>query len=285
VTLKGPIGTPVATGFRSVSVRLRKLLDLYANFRPVRSLPGALTHFGVMDMIIVRENTEGLHAGLEHEVVPGVVESLKVVSERAATRIARWGFECARRYGRKRVTCVHKANIMKLSDGLFLQCFRNVASEYPDIQSDDVIINALCTNLILKPHEFDVLLMENLYGDIVSDVAAGLVGGHGLVPGVNVGDCCAVFEAVHGTARDIAGKNVANPIALLRSGVLMLEHLGEVEAARRVRSALHYTIADAGVKTRDIGGTASTTEFASAVADAVGRGLEHDGQDASQGRE
>jgi isocitrate dehydrogenase (NAD+) len=272
VALKGPIGTPIAKGFQSVNVRLRKILDLYVNFRPVRSLPGCLTHFGELDLVIVRENTEGLYAGLEHEVVPGVVESLKVVSERASTRIARWAFEHARAAGRKRVTCIHKANIMKMSDGLFLKCFRDVGVEYPDIRHDDRIVDALCMQLVMAPHGFDVLLLENLYGDIVSDLAAGLVGGLGMVPGANIGDNCAVFEAVHGTAPDIAGKNLANPIALLRSGILMLEHLGEDEAARRVEAALAYTMSETPVRTRDLGGTASTSEFTTALCEAVREG-------------
>ena len=272
VALKGPIGTPIAKGFQSVNVRLRKILDLYVNFRPVKSLPGCLTHFGELDLVIVRENTEGLYAGLEHEVVPGVVESLKVVSERASTRIARWAFEHSRTAGRKRVTCIHKANIMKMSDGLFLKCFRDVGVEYPDIRHDDRIVDALCMQLVMAPHGFDVLLLENLYGDIVSDLAAGLVGGLGMVPGANIGDNCAVFEAVHGTAPDIAGKNLANPIALLRSGILMLEHLGEDEAARRVEAALSYTMSETPVRTRDLGGTASTSEFTTALCEAVREG-------------
>lgn len=272
VALKGPIGTPIAKGFQSVNVRLRKVLDLYSNFRPVKSLPGTEAHYGDMDLIIVRENTEGLYAGLEHEIVPGVVTSLKVVSERASTRIARWAFEFARRAGRKRVTCVHKANIMKLSDGLFLKCFREVAVEYPDIQFDERIVDALCMQLVMKPHQFDVLLLENLYGDIVSDLAAGLIGGLGMVPGANIGDECAVFEAVHGTAPDIAGTNMANPTALLRSGILMLEHLGELDAARRVNAALEHTLASTTVRTRDLGGTASTTQFAEAICSAIQKG-------------
>ena len=276
VTLKGPIGTPIAKGFQSVNVRLRKVLDLYCNFRPVESLPGALTHFGDMDMIIVRENTEGLYAGLEHEVVPGVVESLKIVSERASTRIARWAFEYARTHGRKRVTCVHKANIMKMSDGLFLKCFRNVAVDYPEIHHDEKIVDALCMNLVMNPHQFDMLLLENLYGDIVSDLGAGLVGGLGMVPGANIGDDSALFEAVHGTAPDIAGQNIANPIALLRSGILMLEHLGEPHAAHRVRRALEHVMTRTDVRTRDLGGTASTSEFTAALCSAIqsGAGLD-----------
>ena len=273
VTLKGPIGTPIGKGFQSVNVRLRKALDMYANFRPVRSLPGCLTHFGELDLIIVRENTEGLYAGLEHEVVPGVVESLKVVSERASTRIAKWAFEFARKVGRQRVTCAHKANILKMSDGLFLKCFRNVAVEYPEIRHDERIVDALCMQLVMKPQQFDVLLLENLYGDIVSDLAAGLVGGLGMVPGANIGDEFAVFEAVHGTAPDIAGKNVANPIALLRSGIIMLDHIGEPDAARRIDAALAYVLSKTPVRTRDLGGTASTTEFTAAVCEAVRSGV------------
>jgi len=269
VALKGPIGTPIAKGFQSVNVRLRKLLDLYCNFRPVESLAGALTHFGELDLVIVRENTEGLYAGLEHEVVPGVVESLKIVTERATTRIARWAFEYARRTGRKRITCIHKANIMKMSDGLFLKCFRTVAEEYPDIEHDDRIVDALCMQLVLKPKQFDMLLLENLYGDIVSDLAAGLVGGLGLVPGANIGDDCAVFEAVHGTAPDIAGKNIANPTALLRSAILMLEHLGEQAAAERVKASINYVMTKTDVRTGDLGGTATTSEYADALCDAI----------------
>jgi isocitrate dehydrogenase (NAD+) len=264
VALKGPLGTPIGKGYKSANVGLRKVLDLYSNFRPVRSLKGALTQFGELDLVIVRENTEGLYAGLEHEVVPGVVESIKVVSEKASLRIAKWAFEYARKAGRKRVTCCHKANIMKMSDGLFLSCFRRVAVEYPEIQFDDRIIDALCMDLVIKPQKYDVLLLENLYGDIVSDLAAGLVGGLGLVPGANMGDEIGVFEAVHGTAPDIAGQNKANPTALLRSAILMLEFLGEAEAARKVDAALEKTIQD-GVKTGDLGGSASTSEFADAV--------------------
>lgn len=272
VALKGPIGTPIAKGFQSVNVRLRKLLDLYSNFRPVRSLPGAETHFGQLDFVIVRENTEGLYAGLEHEIVPGVVTSLKVVSERASLRIAKWAFEYARRAGRKRVTCVHKANIMKMSDGLFLKCFRDVSVNYPDIVADERIVDALCMQLVMNPGQFDVLLLENLYGDIVSDLGAGLVGGLGIVPGANVGDDCAVFEAVHGSAPDIAGKHLANPTALLRSAILMLEHLDEFEAANRVSAALADTLTKTSIRTRDLGGSSSTTEFTAAICEAIQRG-------------
>ncbi len=261
VALKGPLTTPVGTGFASVNVRLRKTLDLYANLRPVRTLPGIVTPFGDLDLVVVRENTEDLYSGLEHVVVPGVVESLKIITEKASTRIARFAFDYARREGRKRVTAVHKANIMKLSDGLFLECFRNVAAEYPEIEADDKIIDNACMQLVMKPQQFDILLLENLYGDIVSDLVAGLVGGLGIVPGANIGELGAVFEAVHGSAPDIAGKNLANPTALLQSAVLMLRHLGEREAADLIERAMIHTLAEKNVRTRDLGGTAHTTEY------------------------
>src|SRR5262244_3218826 len=234
VALKGPITTPVGKGFTSVNVGLRKTLDLYANLRPVRALPNVPCRYPELDLIVVRENTESLYAGLEHVVVPGVVESLKIITEKASTRIARFAFEHARREGRKKVTAVHKANIMKMSDGLFLDCFRRVSESYPDIQADDRIVDAACMRLVMNPESFDVLLLENLYGDIVSDLAAGLVGGLGLVPGANLGNDAAIFEAVHGTAPDIAGQGKANPTALLLSSILMLQHLGFDEIARRV---------------------------------------------------
>jgi len=265
VALKGPLTTPVGTGFTSVNVRLRKTLDLYANLRPVKSLPGVTTPFGEIDLIVVRENTEDLYSGLEHVVVPGVVESLKIITERASTRIARFAFDFARNEGRKKVTAIHKANIMKLSDGLFLDCFRRVAAEHPEITADDKIVDSACMQLVMKPQQFDVLLLENLYGDIISDLAAGLVGGLGIVPGANIGELGAVFEAVHGSAPDIAGKNIANPTALLQSSVLMLRFLGEREAADRIHRALEHTLAVRNVRTRDLGGTASTTEYTETV--------------------
>jgi len=265
VALKGPLTTPVATGFTSINVRLRKTLDLYANLRPVKTIPGLVTPFGDLDLIVVRENTEDLYSGLEHVVVPGVVESIKIITERASTRIARFAFEYARAEGRKLVTAIHKANIMKLSDGLFLDCFRRIAPEYPEITADDKIIDNACMQLVMKPQQFDVLLLENLYGDIVSDLAAGLVGGLGIVPGANIGELGAVFEAVHGSAPDIAGKNMANPTALLQSGILMLRYLGERAAADRIHDALQHTLGVRNVRTRDLGGTASTTEFTEAV--------------------
>jgi len=265
VALKGPLTTPVGTGFASVNVRLRKTLDLYANLRPVRTLPGIKTPFGELDLVVVRENTEDLYSGLEHIVVPGVVESIKVITEKASTRIARFAFEYSRREGRKKVTAIHKANIMKLSDGLFLDCFRKVATEYPEIQADDKIVDNACMQLVMNPQQFDVLLLENLYGDIVSDLAAGLVGGLGIVPGANIGELGSVFEAVHGSAPDIAGKNLANPTALLQSAILMLRHLGERDAADLISRAMIYTLAEKNVRTRDLGGTARTTEYTESI--------------------
>ncbi len=265
VALKGPLTTPVGTGFASVNVRLRKTLDLYANLRPVRNLPGLVTPFGDLDLIVVRENTEDLYSGLEHIVVPGVVESIKIITEKASTRIARFAFDYARREGRKKVTAVHKANIMKLSDGLFLDCFRKVAAEYPEIEADDKIVDNTCMQLVMKPQQFDILLLENLYGDIVSDLAAGLVGGLGICPGANIGELGSVFEAVHGSAPDIAGKNLANPTALLQTGVMMLRHLGERSAADLISRAMIYTLSEKKIRTRDLGGTASTTEYTEAI--------------------
>jgi len=265
VALKGPVTTPIAEGFTSVNVGLRKALDLYANLRPVKNLPGVASRFTDVDLIIVRENTEDLYAGLEHEVVPGVVESLKIITEKASTRIARFAFEYARKAGRKKVTAVHKANIMKLSDGLFLNCARTVSHEYVDIPYDERIVDAACMHLVMHPEKLDVLVLPNLYGDIVSDLCAGLVGGLGVVPGANIGLESAVFEAVHGSAPDIADKNLANPTALLLSGLMMLEHLGEGEKAEKIRAALARVLLDGRIRTRDLGGQASTTEFTDAV--------------------
>jgi isocitrate dehydrogenase (NAD+) len=269
VALKGPITTPVGKGFTSVNVGLRKALDLYANVRPVRALPNVRARYPELDLVIVRENTESLYAGLEHIVVPGVVESLKIITEKASTRIARYAFEYARREGRKKVTCAHKANIMKLSDGLFLDCFRKVGAEYPEVEADDKIVDNACMQLVMRPEQFDIMLLENLYGDIVSDLCAGLVGGLGLVPGANIGELGAVFEAVHGSAPDIAGQGIANPTALLQSGILMLRHLGEREAAERVEKAMLKVYTDGQVRTRDVGGTSHTDEFAQAVIQAM----------------
>jgi isocitrate dehydrogenase (NAD+) len=265
VALKGPVATPIGSGFESVNVRLRKILDLYANLRPVRNLPGVPSRFGDVDLIIVRENTEGLYSGLEHEVVPGVVESLKIMTEKASTRIAVFAFEYAKTFGRKKVTVVHKANIMKKSDGLFLQCFRKVAVNYPTIEHDEKIVDNLCMQLVMNPYQFDMLLMENLYGDIVSDLAAGLVGGLGVVPSGNLGEKAALFEAVHGTAPDIAGKNLANPTALLMSAIMMLRHINERSAADRIERALNKVLEQRETVTRDLGGKATTNEFTDAI--------------------
>jgi isocitrate dehydrogenase (NAD+) len=264
-TLKGPTATPSGTGFRSVNVELRQKLHLYANYRPARSMPGVPTRYEEVDLIVVRENTEGLYSGLEHEVVPGVVESLRVVTEAASERIARFAFETARRQGRKRVTCVHKANILKLSDGLFLRTCRRVAESYSEVAFDDSIIDAAAMKLVLNPHVFDVMVMENLFGDIVSDLTAGLIGGLGLAPSANVGEHTAVFEAVHGSAPDIAGKGFANPTAVLLSAVLMLRYLGEPGAADRIENAVRGVYSRGTARTRDLGGTATTGEFVEAV--------------------
>ena len=269
VALKGPVTTPVGEGFTSVNVGLRKALDLYANLRPVWNIPGVPARFSGVDMVIVRENTEDLYSGLEHEVVPGVVESLKIITERASTRIARFAFEYARRHGRKKVTAIHKANIMKLGDGLFLACTRAVARDFPDVKYDEKIVDAACMHLVMNPSQFDVLVMPNLYGDIVSDLTAGLVGGLGVVGAANLGTDVAVFEAVHGSAPDIAGQGIANPTALLLSAILMLRHIGEGGAADRIMSALDRVLPNAATRTRDLGGTASTSAFADAICRAL----------------
>jgi isocitrate dehydrogenase (NAD+) len=265
VALKGPITTPVGKGFTSVNVGLRKALDLYANLRPVRALPNVPSRYPELDLVVVRENTEDLYSGIEHVVVPGVVESIKIITEKASTRVSRFAFEYARREGRKKVTAVHKANIMKLSDGLFLDCFRKVAEDYPEIEADDKIVDNACMQLVMRPEQFDIMLLENLYGDIVSDLCAGLIGGLGLVPGANIGELGAVFEAVHGSAPDIAGQGIANPTALLQSGILMLRHLGEREAAQKIEAAMLKVFEEGRVRTRDIGGESNTTEFADAI--------------------
>ncbi|MBA3322292.1 MAG: isocitrate dehydrogenase (NAD(+)) [Pyrinomonadaceae bacterium] len=265
VALKGPITTPVGKGFTSVNVGLRKTLDLYANLRPVRALPNVPSRYPELDLVVVRENTEDLYSGIEHVVVPGVVESIKIITEKASTRIARYALEYARREGRKKVTAIHKANIMKLSDGLFLECFYKVAKDFPEIEADDKIVDNACMQLVMRPEQFDIMLLENLYGDIVSDLCAGLIGGLGLVPGANIGELGAVFEAVHGSAPDIAGQGVANPTALLQSGLLMLRHLGERDAAQKIEQAMLKVFTEGKVRTRDIGGTAKTSEFAEAI--------------------
>ena len=265
VALKGPLTTPVGKGFASVNVRLRKTLDLYANLRPVRTIPGIKTPFGDLNLVVIRENTEDLYSGIEHIVVPGVVESIKIITEKASTRIAKFAFDYAKKEGRKRITAVHKANIMKLSDGLFLDCFRAVAEQNPEIIADDKIVDNCCMQLVMRPQQFDMLLLENLYGDIVSDLAAGLVGGLGIVPGANIGELGAVFEAVHGSAPDIAGMGIANPTAMLQSGILMLRYLNERDAAELIEKALFYTLDQKAIRTKDLGGTASTMEFTEAV--------------------
>jgi len=272
IALKGPITTPVGKGFRSVNVQLRKRLDLFANLRPIRTLPAIPGVFGDVDLVVVRENTEGLYSGLEHEVVSGVVESLKIVTRSASLRIARFAFEYARLFDRKRVTAVHKANIMKLSDGLFLSCFEEVASEYPEIETENRIVDNMAMQLVVDPLRYDILVLPNLYGDILSDLCAGLVGGLGVVAGANHGEKIAVFEAVHGSAPDIAGRNLANPTALIRSGILMLDHLGLRSEADRVRAALNRVMADQRLRTRDLGGEATTSGFADSLVADIERG-------------
>jgi isocitrate dehydrogenase (NAD+) len=265
VGLKGPITTPVGKGFTSVNVGLRKALDLYANLRPIRALPNVPCRNPELDLVVVRENTESLYSGLEHEIIPGVVESLKIITEKASTRIAKFAFDFAREEKRKKITCTHKANIMKMSDGLFLKCFRTAAQEYSDIESADMIIDNAAMQLVMRPEQFDILLCENLYGDIVSDLCAGLIGGLGLVPGANIGEKGAVFEAVHGSAPDIAGKGIANPTALLQSAILMLRHIEERAAAEQIERAMLTVFEKGKVRTRDVGGSASTNEFADAI--------------------
>ncbi|MEB2283493.1 MAG: isocitrate dehydrogenase [Polyangiaceae bacterium UTPRO1] len=270
--LKGPVTTPIGGGFQSVNVRLRKALDLYASVRPVRTLPGVATRYEHVDLVIIRENTEGLYAGLEHEVVPGVIETLKIVTEAACLRIAEFAFALARRDGRRKVTAAHKASVMRMTDGLFLDCCRAVAARYPEVGYEEMAVDTLCMQLVLDPTRFDVVLLENLYGDIVSDLGAGLVGGLGVVPGANIGTAAAVFEAVHGSAPDIAGRNLANPLALILSGALMLEHLGEPAAAQRIVAATTAVLAEGRVRTRDLGGRAGTTDVRDAIVAALAGG-------------
>jgi isocitrate dehydrogenase (NAD+) len=271
VALKGPMTTAIAGGAPSVNVALRKALDLYSNLRPVKNMPGVKSHFDNVDIVLVRENTEDLYSGLEHEVVPGVVESLKIITEKASTRIARFAFEYAKREGRQKIHAIHKANIMKLSDGLFLKSIRTVAQQYPEIEYKEMIVDNACMQIVLNPHQFDMLLLPNLYGDVMSDLAAGLVGGLGVVGSANIGDHAAMFEAVHGTAPDIAGKGLANPTALLMSSILMLDHLGERSAARRIEAALEAVYREGKHVTKDVGGSAGTAEFADAVIAALPR--------------
>ena len=269
VALKGPVTTPIGGGFSSINVALRKHFELYANFRPIRNLPHIPTRYPDVDLIIVRENTEGLYSGIEHEVVPGVVESWKIITEKACLRISRFAFEYARKNQRKKIHSIHKANIMKMSDGLFLRCSRAISKEYPEITYGEHIVDNTCMQLVMNPYQYDMLLLENLYGDIISDLCAAFVGGLGLVPGANLGDHAAVFEAVHGSAPDIAGKNIANPTAVLRSSLLMLRHLGEPEAAWRIRTALEKVYRQREKLTRDVGGKAGTSEFADSVIEAM----------------
>jgi isocitrate dehydrogenase (NAD+) len=269
VALKGPVTTPIGGGFSSINVTLRQEFELYANFRPIKNLPGLETRYPNVDLIIIRENTEGLYVGLEHEVVPGVVESLKVMTEKGCTRIAKFAFEYAQKHGRRKMHAIHKANIMKMSDGLFLRCCRDVAKGYPDVTYGEHIIDNTCMQLVMNPYQYDTLVMENLYGDIVSDLCAAFVGGLGLVPGANLGAEAAIFEAVHGSAPDIAGKDLANPTALLQSAILMLRHIDEAAAADRVQAALEATYAAKKTLTRDVGGNAGTRAFADAVIEAM----------------
>jgi isocitrate dehydrogenase (NAD+) len=269
VGLKGPVTTPVGGGFASINVTLRKQFELYANFRPIRNLPHIPTRYPQVDLIIVRENTESLYSGIEHEVVPGVVESIKIITEKASTRIAKFAFEYARKNDRKKIHAIHKANIMKLSDGLFLRCCRDVAKGFPEITYAEHIVDNTCMQLVMNPYQYDVLVMENLYGDIISDLCAAFIGGLGLVPSANIGDHCSIFEAVHGSAPDIAGKNIANPTALIRCSLLMLRHLGEFEAATKIRNALEKVYRDRDKLTKDVGGKAGTSEFADSVIEAM----------------
>jgi isocitrate dehydrogenase (NAD+) len=270
VALKGPLATRVGRiGFRSVNVALRKTFDLYANLRPIRNLPGIKTAFSGVDLIVVRENTEDLYAGIEHQIAPGVVESVKVITARASRRIAEFAFRYAKQWKRRKVTAIHKANIMKLSDGLFLTCAGKVAKHFPKVAYQEMIVDNACMQLVLHPGQFDVLLLENLYGDIVSDLCAGLVGGLGVVPGANLGSRYAIFESVHGTAPDIAGKNLANPIAAVLSAAMMLQHLGEQRAAARIRAAVDAVLGKGRYRTRDLGGHSSTTEVTEAIVRAL----------------
>jgi isocitrate dehydrogenase (NAD+) len=258
VALKGPCTTPIGEGFRSINVRLRQSLDLYASVRPVQTLPGINLPFNNVNLVVVRENTEGLYSGLEHVVVPGVIEGLRMITRGAAERIVRYAFELARHQGRRRVTFCHKADVLPLSDGLFLDTARAVADDYPFLEFEEIHVDTLCLQLALDPTQFDVLVMENLFGDVISDLCAGLVGGLGLVPGANIGTRYAVFEAVHGSAPDLAGKGVANPIALIRSAALLLEHIGQGQAARKIEDSVRETLQARRGLTRDLGGDGNT---------------------------
>lgn len=263
--LKGPTATPIGKGFRSINVQLRQRFNTYANLRPVRTLPGVAARFDNVDLVIVRENTEDLYKGIEYMLTDDIANGVKLITRDASLRICRFAFDYARRHGRRKVTAVHKANIMKLTDGLFLNCFRQVAADYPEIEADDVIIDALCMKLVQKPEQFDVMVAPNLYGDIISDLCAGLVGGLGFAPSANIGDKVRIYEAVHGSAPDIAGKNLANPSAILMAFAMMLKDLGQADAADRLNRAIQAQVAEGKVVTADIGGTAATTEFTQAV--------------------
>lgn len=266
VALKGPIGTPIAKGFGSVNVLMRKKFNLYANLRPIKSLKGISSKYQNIDLVVVRENTEDLYSGIEHEVAPGVVESIKIITEKASLRISEFAFQYAEKHQRKKVTAIHKANIMKLSDGLFIACSKRVADRYTDVTYKEMIVDNACMQLVINPHQFDILLLENLYGDIVSDLCAGLVGGLGVVPGANLGEEVAIFEAVHGNAPDIAGKGIANPMAMILSASLMLRYLGENEKADRIEKAINLVTEKGAVLTPDLGGKATTQELAQEIA-------------------
>ena len=275
VALKGPVTTPVGEGFSSINVTLRQKFELFANFRPVKNLPGLKTRYPDLDLIIVRENMEDLYAGLEHVVVPGVVQALKIITEKGSTRIAQFAFDYAHKHGRKKVHAIHKANIMKLSDGLFLRCCRTVAESFPKIAYHEHIVDNTCMQLVMNPYQYDILLTENLYGDILSDLCSAFVGGLGLVPGANLGTDCAIFEAVHGSAPDIAGKDLANPTALLQSAVLMLHHINEGKTAERVQTGLELVYREGKTLTKDVGGTSGTKAFAEAVVQAMETPVAH----------
>src|ERR1700733_5524961 len=265
IALKGPVKTLIGEGFASINVTLRKKFELFANFRPVKNLPGLKTRYPDLDLIIVRENMEDLYAGLEHVVVPGVVQALKIITEKGSTRIAQFAFDYAHKHRRKKIHAIHKANIMKLSDGLFLRCCRTVAKSFPEIAYHEHIVDNTCMQLVMNPYQYDILLTENLYGDILSDLCSAFVGGLGLVPGANLGTDCAIFEAVHGSAPDIAGKDLANPTALLQSAVLMLRYLGEISTADRVQAALEKVYIEKKTLTRDVGGNSGTKAFTGGI--------------------
>ena len=269
LALKGPLTTQIGKGYRSINVTLRQTFDLYCNLRPVKTLAGIPSRYEGIDLVIFRENTEDLYAGVEHMVGADAAESIKIITRKASLRIAESAFQYAVTHQRQKITAVHKANIMKLSDGLFLECAREIAAKYPQIHYEEVIVDNMCMQLVIRPEQYDVLLAPNLYGDIISDLCAGLAGGLGVVPGANIGIDCAIFEAVHGTAPDIAGKNAANPVAMLLSGLMLLEHIGETKIAARIRRAVVTTVREGIAVTPDLGGTASTTEMTKAIISAL----------------